>query len=272
MLFQRILQNTIHDHFRRQKVRSTWTTLLSALGQRDEKDDDFDPLETLAGEVGLECRRPIPAAAARASADHGGRSSRRSARCRRVNGKPFCCVTGKNSMWRKPRRDGLFRRQRQDPLLARGSRAGRDAQGQRGIAMTTEDQDFAKENNHLPRPRHGRSQIRHRLPAASSPGQEALARLADPQRATAACTWRLPRRRRRIRHLGGGRGFWTSGLALDRDRVDRRSRVWLSAMAGVPAVERPRGNGRRDPVLGPADRCVPGPGIPELAETRTGDE
>src|SRR5438128_2632957 len=47
MLFQRILQNTIHDHFRRQKVRSTWTTLLSALGKRDEKDDDFDPLETL---------------------------------------------------------------------------------------------------------------------------------------------------------------------------------------------------------------------------------
>jgi RNA polymerase sigma-70 factor (ECF subfamily) len=47
MLFQRILQNTIHDHFRRQKVRSTWTTLLSALGKSDEKDDDFDPLETL---------------------------------------------------------------------------------------------------------------------------------------------------------------------------------------------------------------------------------
>ena len=47
MLFQRILQNTIHDHFRRQKVRSTWTTLLSALGQRDDKDEDYDPLETL---------------------------------------------------------------------------------------------------------------------------------------------------------------------------------------------------------------------------------
>jgi RNA polymerase sigma-70 factor (ECF subfamily) len=46
MLFQRILQNAIHDHFRRQKVRSTWTTLLSALGQKDD-DDDFDPLETL---------------------------------------------------------------------------------------------------------------------------------------------------------------------------------------------------------------------------------
>src|SRR5262249_45501828 len=47
MLFQRILQNAIHDHFRRQKVRSTWTTLLSALGRKDEKVHDFDPVETL---------------------------------------------------------------------------------------------------------------------------------------------------------------------------------------------------------------------------------
>lgn len=47
MLFSRILQNTIHDHFRRQKVRNTWTTLLSALGRGDEKDEDYDPLETL---------------------------------------------------------------------------------------------------------------------------------------------------------------------------------------------------------------------------------
>jgi len=47
MLFQRILQNTIHDHFRRQKVRSTWTTVLSALGHKDDRDDDYDPLETL---------------------------------------------------------------------------------------------------------------------------------------------------------------------------------------------------------------------------------
>jgi len=47
MLFSRILQNTVHDHFRRQKVRNTWTTLLSAFGRGDEKDDDFDPLETL---------------------------------------------------------------------------------------------------------------------------------------------------------------------------------------------------------------------------------
>jgi RNA polymerase sigma-70 factor (ECF subfamily) len=51
MLFQRILQNAIHDHFRRQKVRSTWTTVLSALGYRDEKDDEYDPLETLQGDT-----------------------------------------------------------------------------------------------------------------------------------------------------------------------------------------------------------------------------
>src|SRR5215471_11489208 len=37
-------------------------------------------------------------------------------------------------------------------------------------------------------------------------------------------------------------------------------------MAGVPAAERPRGNRRGDPLLGPADRCVSGPGIPKLAE------
>ena len=47
MLFQRILRNAIHDHFRRQKVRSTWTTLLSALGHRDDKDEEYDALETL---------------------------------------------------------------------------------------------------------------------------------------------------------------------------------------------------------------------------------
>ena len=44
-LFQRILQNAIRDWFRRQKVRSTWTTLFSSLGGRE--DDEQDPLETL---------------------------------------------------------------------------------------------------------------------------------------------------------------------------------------------------------------------------------
>ena len=45
MLFQRILQNTIRDYYRRQKVRSLWTTLLSSLTSGD--DDESDPLETL---------------------------------------------------------------------------------------------------------------------------------------------------------------------------------------------------------------------------------
>jgi RNA polymerase sigma-70 factor (ECF subfamily) len=45
MLFQRILQNTIRDYFRRQKVRSLWVTQVSSLGSSD--DEDHDPLETL---------------------------------------------------------------------------------------------------------------------------------------------------------------------------------------------------------------------------------
>ena len=49
-LFQRILQNQIRDHFRRQKVRNTWTTLLSNLGMGGE-DGDADPLETLDVDV-----------------------------------------------------------------------------------------------------------------------------------------------------------------------------------------------------------------------------
>ena len=45
MLFQRILQNAIRDHFRRQKVRTTWSTQLSNLGAGG--DDESDPLDTL---------------------------------------------------------------------------------------------------------------------------------------------------------------------------------------------------------------------------------
>lgn len=46
MLFQRILQNTIRDHYRRQKVRSAWTILMSSLiPQHDEVEQD--PLDIL---------------------------------------------------------------------------------------------------------------------------------------------------------------------------------------------------------------------------------
>lgn len=50
MLFQRILQNTIRDYYRRSKVRSTWTTLLSALSPND--DEDHDPLEAIEATSG----------------------------------------------------------------------------------------------------------------------------------------------------------------------------------------------------------------------------
>jgi RNA polymerase sigma-70 factor, ECF subfamily len=46
LLFQRILQNAIRDHYRRQKVRSLWTTLLSSLQGKDGE-EDRDPLDTL---------------------------------------------------------------------------------------------------------------------------------------------------------------------------------------------------------------------------------
>jgi RNA polymerase sigma-70 factor (ECF subfamily) len=46
MLFQRILQNTIRDFFRRQKVRALWTTQMSSLASA-ENGDEHDPLETL---------------------------------------------------------------------------------------------------------------------------------------------------------------------------------------------------------------------------------
>ena len=46
MLFQRILQNAIRDFYRRSKVRSMWTTLLSSLTPGNDE-DEADPLETL---------------------------------------------------------------------------------------------------------------------------------------------------------------------------------------------------------------------------------
>ena len=51
LLFQRILQNAIRDFFRRRKVRSLWTTLLSALTPY-RGDEDADPLETLETAAG----------------------------------------------------------------------------------------------------------------------------------------------------------------------------------------------------------------------------
>ncbi|MFS2116863.1 RNA polymerase sigma factor [Herbaspirillum frisingense] len=57
MLFQRILQNTIHDFFRREKVRHTWVSLFSSFGGNHsdgDGPDDFDVLESLESEDGSE--------------------------------------------------------------------------------------------------------------------------------------------------------------------------------------------------------------------------
>lgn len=56
MLFQRILQNTMRDFWRRQKVRNIWTTLLSSFGGNKDDADNWDPLDTI--DVGDESQDP----------------------------------------------------------------------------------------------------------------------------------------------------------------------------------------------------------------------
>jgi RNA polymerase sigma-70 factor (ECF subfamily) len=46
LLFQRILQNAIHDHFRRAKVRDFWVRLVSPI--RDKDEDTGETLESLS--------------------------------------------------------------------------------------------------------------------------------------------------------------------------------------------------------------------------------
>ena len=48
MLFQRILQNTTKDFWRRQKVRNLWTTLFSSFSGNNDESEEHDPLETFA--------------------------------------------------------------------------------------------------------------------------------------------------------------------------------------------------------------------------------
>ena len=55
LLFQRILQNAIHDHFRRAKVRDFWVRLVSPL--RDKDDENAETLESLSAESDLDGNR-----------------------------------------------------------------------------------------------------------------------------------------------------------------------------------------------------------------------
>ncbi len=47
LIFTRILQNRIHDFFRRQKVRNTYETPFSSFASNPDGEGDFDPLELL---------------------------------------------------------------------------------------------------------------------------------------------------------------------------------------------------------------------------------
>lgn len=53
LLFQRILQNTIHDYFRREKVRNTWISLFSSV-TGGEDPENFDPLDIFEAQEGSE--------------------------------------------------------------------------------------------------------------------------------------------------------------------------------------------------------------------------
>jgi RNA polymerase sigma-70 factor (ECF subfamily) len=50
LLFQRILQNTIRDYFRREKVRNIWVSLFSSNNRGSDSGDEFDLLETYVPE------------------------------------------------------------------------------------------------------------------------------------------------------------------------------------------------------------------------------
>ena len=53
-LFQRILQNTLNDHFRKEKLRNTWVSLFSSFNRSGEEDEDFDLLESFTPESGTQ--------------------------------------------------------------------------------------------------------------------------------------------------------------------------------------------------------------------------
>ena len=134
-LFHRILQNAIHDHFRRNKVRSLWTTLLSSLSPADA-DEGHDPLETMV------------------SAAHSGGDSP-SGRLERVQvveliekglraaspstpGLPHALLGGDGRGGNR-QSDGLLGGQREDTLLPGDARAGSSAQGARDRALVSQE-------------------------------------------------------------------------------------------------------------------------------------
>ena len=96
LLFQRILQNAIRDYFRRSKVRSTWTTLLSSMGlggrgRRCGSPGDAGGRPTYANVPASPADR-LEQSQVMALIERGGGGI-----CRIVNARLSCCVTGRNS-------------------------------------------------------------------------------------------------------------------------------------------------------------------------------
>jgi hypothetical protein len=138
LLFTRILQNVIYDFFRRQKVRSTWVTLFSALGSREDG-EDVDPLETLEALYGSE--------AAESAADKFERSQvvgnyrgRDLALAGPSTGGLSDALLGGYGRGGNRSGNGLFGGKRQDALFARHSRLGTGPESARHPAMN--DQEF----------------------------------------------------------------------------------------------------------------------------------
>ncbi len=52
MLFQRILQNTIRDYFRREKVRNSWISLFSSFGSKQDNQENFDAMDLVEAKGG----------------------------------------------------------------------------------------------------------------------------------------------------------------------------------------------------------------------------
>jgi RNA polymerase sigma-70 factor (ECF subfamily) len=103
LVFQRILSNATMDWFRREKVRSAVVQNLSEFDSGDE-DGDFDLLETLHALEDTMGTESASDAVSRAQILQ--LIDAEVAELPTVNGKPFCCVTGKSSTW--PRQQAVM--------------------------------------------------------------------------------------------------------------------------------------------------------------------
>ena len=134
MLFQRILQNTIRDYYRRYKVRATWMTLLSSILSGRDAGDEADPLETLAPAEGS--NRTL------GPTDHLEKSQLivlienevESIAATSTRGLSAALLGG-IERYRDRTGHGLFGGQRQDPLLTCGAYLGHSTQAQGGYIM-----------------------------------------------------------------------------------------------------------------------------------------